>query len=108
MSESIVGAKKCMYLYTYTQAIGAPAQVNEAICRFYKVPESRGIPLALRTSQKGEGRILATTLAAPNRLSVQAFEAPKGYTLMKSDGAVWIEDDDRQDIESIGRDMFEK
>jgi hypothetical protein len=98
MAEQQVGARRCGYLLVGTTAIDTAPQVKLFLRQILEVPDIAGVPLRFSASTQRESAMLSTLEIKQTQFDPSIFVAPIGYKALKSYADVFLNDQDRMDI----------
>lgn len=101
-SQSQMGPKKCDYTLVSTTAINAPPQIKQLLTSFFKMPSAEGLPVALSCSASPPV-LLNTPAIIFGPIPADAFATPVGYKVVKTDTEVWINEEDKGEINDFGQ-----
>ncbi|MBS2002333.1 MAG: hypothetical protein JST44_12560 [Cyanobacteria bacterium SZAS LIN-5] len=92
--------------YWVSDEITVPARLGDLLASAYGLPTTQYVPLRLEyTDAKGPKRMLETYRMQATPIPPTYFQCPGGYKLVQSDAEVMMNDEQKQMIEDMSREM---
>lgn len=92
--------------YWVSDEITVPARLGDLLSSAYGLPTTQYVPLRLDyTDSKGPKRMLETYRMQATAIPSNYFQCPGGYKLVQSDAEVMMNDEQKQMIEDMSREM---
>lgn len=92
--------------YWCSDDIKVPPQLSQLLATVYGLPTTQSVPLRLTCVEKGANRtILETYRSQAAAIPVSYFEPPTGLTPVKSDAEVMMNDEQKQIINDMAREL---
>ncbi|HEY9715425.1 MAG TPA: hypothetical protein V6C72_18270, partial [Chroococcales cyanobacterium] len=97
----IQGAK-----YWVSEDITVPPKLADLMATAYGLPPTQNVPLRLNCTQAGREKILLDTYRMQSSpIPISYFQCPAGYKAVQSDAEVMMNDEQRQMIEDMTKDL---
>ncbi|MBS2008553.1 MAG: hypothetical protein JST01_16015 [Cyanobacteria bacterium SZAS TMP-1] len=105
MTQERMGGKECFYTLISATSIDTAPQVSLLIRQFLSLPDIEGVPLKFTGSTELQNPMLSTQEIKRQTMGSEIFNPPGGLKRLKSSHEVFYSDQDKKQINELGKIM---